>query len=161
MWANTKSCARNRDERRAILVMMINSQGANAIENRYSENQDKIRNIFYHGEKSRWGINRYVLEHKNCHEERYQLFAHNYHDFTDGKKVYYLLRGIKVPDLDATITMIETSPDHRENFESAQPLLTEAVRRTATRNTAQKTVSMTATGRGARRRARQQRWRRA
>ena len=46
MWAHTKSCARDRDGRRAMLAMMINSQGTNAIENRYSENQDKIRNIF-------------------------------------------------------------------------------------------------------------------
>ena len=49
MWAHTKSCARDRDGRRAMLAMMINSQGANAIENRYSENQYKIRNTFYHG----------------------------------------------------------------------------------------------------------------
>ena len=146
MWAHTKNCARDRDGRRAMIAMQINSLGSNAIENRYSENQDMIRNILYHGEKSRWGINRYVLEHKKCHEERYQLVIHGHHDFTEREKVYYLLRGIKVHDLEATITMIESSDEHRENFESAQLLLTEAVRRAAARKLT-RTISMTATGR--------------
>ena len=134
-----------------MISMHIKSLGANAIENRYSENQDKIRNILYHGEKFRWGINRYVLdlEHKNCHEERYQLVMHGHHDFTERKKFYYLLRGIKVPNPEATITMIESSDDHRENCEFAQLLLTGAVRRTTARKST-RTISMTATGRGRR-----------
>ena len=94
---HTESCARDRDERSLMLAIMINYQGANAIENRYSDNPDKIRNIFYHGEKSRWGINCYVLEHKNCHKERYQLVAHNYHDFTDREKCLLPSKGHQGP----------------------------------------------------------------
>ena len=108
MWVHTKNCARDRDGRRAMIAMQVNSVSTNAIENRYSEIQDKIRNILYHGEKTRWGINRYVLEHKKCHEERYQLVTHGHHDFTEREKVYCLLRGTKVHDLEATIPMIES-----------------------------------------------------
>ena len=112
-----------------MIAMHVNSLGKNAIENRFSEAQEKIRTIVYSGEKSRWNWDRYVLEMKKCHEERYALVIHGHADLTDREKVYYLIKGIKTPDLEATVTLIESSPDHREDFDAAQLLLTEAVRR--------------------------------
>ena len=38
LWAHIKVCARDCDGRRAMLDVTINSQGANVIQNRYSEN---------------------------------------------------------------------------------------------------------------------------
>ena len=125
--------------------MHINSLGKNAIENRFSEAQEKIRTIVYSGEKSRWNWDRYVLEMKKCHEERYALVIHGHADITDRKKIYYLIKGLKTSELEATVTLIESSPDHREDFDAAQLLLTEAVRRAKARKLT-RNVSMAATG---------------
>ena len=146
-WCHTKSCGRDRDGRRAMIAMFVNSLGKNAIENRFSEAQERIRGIVYRGEKARWNWDRYVLEMKKCHEERYALVIHGHADLTDREKVYYLIKGIKTPDLEATVTLIESSPEHREDFDAAQLLLTEAVRRAKARELT-RNVSMTATGRG-------------
>ena len=90
MWAHTKTCARDRDGRRAMITMHVNSLGKNGIENQFSEAQEKIRNIVYNGEKYRWGWTRYVFEMKKCHAESYQLVIRGHVNLTDCKKVYYL-----------------------------------------------------------------------
>ena len=148
LWVHTKYCGRDRGGRRAMQSMIVNSQGANAMENRYSENQDKICKVSCHGEKARWGFARYVLEIKNCHEERYQLVQHNYPDLTDREKVYYLINRIKVADLEATVTTIEAHPDYRGDFEASQLLLAEAVRGVTARKRKNRNVSVTQLGRG-------------
>ena len=121
-----------------MIAMHVNSSGKNGTENRFSEAQEKIRTIVYSGKKSRWNWDRYILEMKKCHEERYALVIHGHANLTDRKKVYYLIKGIKTSDLEVIVTLIEASADHREDFDSAQLLLTEAVRRAAARKLTEK-----------------------
>ena len=127
LWVNAKMSQRSRGGCEALKLIWSNQLGVYALDKSNNKNHKDICAIAYHGEKKRHNWQAYVLGHKKWNDVQTALVEQEFNDFTDRKKVPFLLNGIKCDTLDSVIFVV-SGRAARDDFEAVQLILAEHIR---------------------------------
>ena len=127
LWVHAKPSQRNRDGRQLLKLIWSNQLDVHALDKRNTKNYKNTCAFACHGDKKRHNWQAYVLGHKKFHPIQTALADQEFNDFTDCKKLSFLLVGINYYVIDSVISVVSDGAA-RAYFEAAQLMLSEQIR---------------------------------
>jgi hypothetical protein len=114
-----KPFLRTHDGRGAYFALynhFLGAQNKNILVGKY---EAEIRRLRYYGEKRNFNFEKYVTQHRKCHNALRDLEDHGYPGLDKGTKVRLLIDGIQDPKLAAATAAICMTDTAMEDFEEA------------------------------------------
>jgi hypothetical protein len=111
-----KPSLRTRNGRDAYILLFDHFLGPNNVGNMASEEETKLTDTLYNGEKKQFTWETYVRIHTEQHSVLNGLKDYGCAGIDDSSKVHHLLKGIKTTELDVCKTHVMSSPSLRDDF---------------------------------------------
>jgi hypothetical protein len=112
-WTYVKPAQRNKDGRRAFLLLWNHFLGPNNLDNMKSEAEAKLGSVSYTGERKKWTWEKYLQIHAEQHDVLNGLPDYGYSGIDNGTTVRKLVGGIKTDALDTVKAAVLASPASR------------------------------------------------
>ena len=124
LWVHAKPSQRIRNGRQVLKLIWYNQLGVHEFDECNTKNYKEIPALAYHGEKKIHNWQAYILGYEKYHDVQTAIVEQEFNDFTDRKKVTFLLDGIKCNTLDSVISVVSGGAVPAD-FEAAQLMLAE------------------------------------